>query len=145
MADLVATHFVAKLAYLPLNSPTGPSYTEDELTKLLGDVFIYIFADSDPTKSWACRRDGDGPLAKLVKIMEERIQPLIDTGAVDSGDASGCPFSGSTGASSDDPMSKWGINLAKRLLKTGRGKREVAEILSGLGVGFHANAAMLVS
>jgi len=145
VANLVATHFVAKLAYLPLNSSTGPSYTEGELTKLLSDVFIYIFADSDPTKSWARRRDGDNPCAKLVDAMVERVKHVKDTGAADSGSVSGCPFSGSANASSDDPMANYGINLVKRLLATGRSVREVAEILGGIGVGFHANAAMLVS
>ena len=145
MANLVATHFVAKLAYLPLNSSTGPSYTEEELTKLLSDVFIYIFADSDPTRSWARRRDGDNPCAKLVDAMVERVKHVQDTEAAESGSTSGCPFSGSADASGDDPMANYGINLVKRLLATHRSVREVAEILGGIGVGFHANAAMLVS
>ncbi|KAF8438289.1 heme peroxidase [Terfezia claveryi] len=143
VADLVATHFVAKLVYLPLNCSTGPSYTEVELTKLLDDVFIYIFADSDPTRSWARRRDGDNPCAKLVDAMVERVKHVQDTGAADSESKSECPVSSSAGASGDEPLANYGIMLVKRLLATHRSVREVAEILSGIAVGFHANASML--
>lgn len=143
VADLVATHFVAKLAYLPLNCSTGRSYTEVELAKLLGDIFIYIFADSDPTKSWARRRDGDNPCAKLVDAMVERVKHVQDTVAADSGSTSECPVSGSAVASDDEPLANYGIMLVKRLLATHRSVREVAEILSGIAVGFHTNSSML--
>lgn len=142
VAGLAATHFVAQLAYLPLNAPTGLSYTEDSLNKLLNDCFIYIFADSDPTKSWARRRDGDGPCAELVKAMEERVQHIIDTSSSTSSPPSGCPFS-DTAAATKDALPSYGVNLVKRLLATGRSRRVVAEILSGIGVGFVANAGML--
>lgn len=116
----------------------------------MDDVFIYVFADADPTRSWARRRDGDSlrannPCAKLVDAMVERVQHVKDTGAAESGSTSGCPFSGSAAANGDDPLANYGIKLVKRFLATHRTVREVAEILAGIGVSFHTNAVMPVS
>lgn len=154
IANLVAAHFVSRLCYLPLNAKKGTSYTDEEMYTVLGDSFLYIFADSDPTLSWVRRRDGGGGTAKLVSVMEERIAPLAkNTPAAphpinDGDDPRTCPLRHHSTFgiedNSSDPLADYGIKFAQRLLATGREQREVVEILVGLGVGFVANAGMLV-
>ena len=150
IANLAAARFIAAMCYYPLNTGTpGASYTDEELYTVLGDSFIFIFADiGNPTLSWVRRRDGGGGTEQLCQVMEKRIAPLYENTSV-TASTTGCPFGyGSSSArntDSNDLLPNYGINFAKRLIATGRKLREVVEILVGLGVGMVANAGMLVS
>jgi hypothetical protein len=165
IGNIAALHFAAELCYLPLLAPTGPSYTEAELYKVLTDLTWYVFSDADPTKSWARRRDSQRGTEKLVKEMEQILKALPASTA-----PSGCPGTNTgrlfgnyepktiIGSRFKDRMKQrqgsqmestgnagalgaYGSGLARTLLGTGKSYRQVAEILVGTASAFVANTA----
>lgn len=76
IGNYAALHFAAKLFYLPLLAPTGTSYTEPALLKVLCDLTTYVFSDADPTKSWARRRESQEGTKKLCSEMEDIVRRL---------------------------------------------------------------------
>jgi len=162
ISNLAALYFAAEMCYLPLNATTGTSYTEEQLYKVLSDLTIYTFSDSDPTRSWARRRDSHAGTSKLVADMEQIIKAIPSEPTAQSAKPFYSPKTklgksilgqfgvGATAASgsTDDghghginPLAGYGIHFAQKLLATGRSCREVAEILVGTAAAFVPNTA----
>lgn len=167
-------HFASTLCYLPLKTDVNPDgvYSEQELYKVLSDLTIYVFSDSDPTKSFARRRDVRSSIAKLCKIVEENVTKLKTLVPVLAGAAQATttglgklgiktpilsslvaakPITGilntltQPGKSKDvAPLADYGVNLAKKLLATGKTPKDVAAILVGTACAFVGNTAVAV-
>lgn len=166
-------HFASTLCYLPLKTDENPDgvYSEEELYKVLSGLTIYVFSDSDPTKSFARRREVRASIAKLCKIVEENVSKLqtavpILTGAAQattsglgkfgiktpilSALVAAKPITGivntltQPGKSKGALLEAYGENLAKKLLGTGKTAKEVAAILVGTACAFVGNTAVAV-
>lgn len=167
-------HFASTLCYLPLKSDANPNgvYSEEELYKILSGLTIYVFSDSDPTKSFARRREVRKGIAKLCKIVEENVTKLKTLVPVLAGAAQATttglgklgiktpilssivaakPITGLLNTLTQPSKSKgvasladYGENLAKKLLATGKTPKEVAAILVGTACAFVGNTAVAV-
>lgn len=153
------------MCYLPLNAPTGPSYTEDQLFKVMCDITTYVFSDSDPTRSWARRRESHAGTAKLCSDMETIVKLIPPEGSVHSQSEQVFGYmvptelgkqimrflrressstTVSTSSTKPNPLAKYGIVFARRLLDNGKSPQEVAEILVGTASAFVANTTTAV-
>lgn len=168
-------HFASTLCYLPLKTDENPDgvYSEAELYKVLSGLTIYVFSDSDPTKSFARRREVRSSIAKLCMIVEESVTRLktavpILTGAAQattsqlgkfgiktpilSSIVAAKPITGIVNTLTQAGKSKtkgpllqdYGENLAKKLLATGKTPKQVAAILVGTACAFVGNTAVAV-
>jgi hypothetical protein len=145
IGNLAALHFAAALLCLPLKSYYNPDgvYSESELYTALTDLTFFVFSDTDPTKSWAHRRDAKRSIEKLGKIMEAEIAKLKN------------PASGFLGrlaggiahkpAPPQTALKDYGVNLVKRLLASGKSTQDVAWVLLWSGCAFVANTGCAVS
>lgn len=108
------THFVSHLFNLPLKTPTNPKgiYTEDELHAVLTLIYLTVFLDVDPVKSF--------PLKQATKTVAEQLGKLIET----SVGASNGWFSG--GGSQNASVSAHGTALLKSLSKGGLSVSDIA-------------------
>ncbi|CCX12338.1 heme peroxidase [Pyronema domesticum] len=150
---------------------SGKSYTEEQLYKVLCDITTYVFSDADPTRSWARRRDAQEGTAKLCAEMERIVQSLPPaaisasanpttpvtgyapktmlgkhlagrlTAANNAAQSVGAAEVGGGCPVGNGPLGSYGINMARKLVASGRSAREVAEILVGTASAFVANTA----
>lgn len=110
----VQTHFVARLFNLPLKTSSNPKgvYTEDELYAVLTLIYLSIYLDVDPVKSF--------PLKQATKTVAEQLVKLIETSAGGSGGF----FSNS--AKQTYSISDHGSTLLKGLSKSGLSASDIA-------------------
>lgn len=109
IGNFAALHFASELCLLPLLSKSQPSYSEDELYKLLTDITLYVFSDADPTKSWTRRRNANKAAEELVAKMEQVVQhvtPIKSNTACPVGDALTSPLTPSTANATGPYQSK---------------------------------------
>lgn len=151
---MAGVHFAAALCYLPLNTD---GYTDHSLYKVITDLIGYAFADTDPTKSWARRRDAVKGSTKLCDVMEERVKdiPELETPTDRPDDESPIAwlrgfahqrlaarieqikeFAGIPPADTViDTLEEYGQNLGRIFQASGMTPREVGEILVGIAGG----------
>lgn len=138
----------------------------------MSDLTIYVFSDSDPTKSFARRREVRSSIAKLCKVVEGEVTKLKTLVPILAGAAQATstglgkfgiktpilssiiaakPVTGllntltqPSKGKSVAPLQDYGENLAKKLLSTGKTPKEVAAILVGTACAFVGNTACAV-
>lgn len=138
VGNLVHTHFVARVFNLPLKTKSHPKgvFSEQELFKFLTMIYICIFLDYDPVKSF--------PLRRAAKEASVQLGALIETNV-----KLGLMF-GIKGLYvkkfKNDVLAKYGHELIKSLAKTGLNAHEIAwsQILPTAGA-MVPNQAQMVS
>ena len=138
LGNLAHTHFVARMFNLPLKSKDNPKgvFSEQELYTALTTIFVSIFFDLDPVKSFAMRRQAKKLASQLGSIVETNVKLSTSLGI--SGFFTGKP--------KDGTLSAYGVNLIRGLSKAGLKPYEITwdQILPTASA-FVPNEAQLVS
>lgn len=102
-------HFVSRLFNLPLKTPGNSKgvYTEDELYAVLTLIYITVFLDIDPVKSF--------PQRQATKVVAEQLGKLIERNLSRGGAGSG-----------PTEVRSHGLNMVKETTKDGTSLAEVA-------------------
>jgi hypothetical protein len=118
VGNLAHTHFVARMFNLPLKSSENPKgiFSEQELYKALAIIFVAIFFDIDPAKSFPLRQTAKEVAEKLGGIVEMNVKLATKFGIRGL----------YTPKYKDDPLSAYGVNMAKGLAKTGMSAYDIA-------------------
>ncbi|KAG6011007.1 hypothetical protein E4U21_000038 [Claviceps maximensis] len=118
VGNLAHTHFVARLFNIPLKCVSNPRgvITEQALYQTLTSIFVCIFLDTDPVKSF--------PLRQQTKEMTKRLAHIVETNVML---AKTLGMRGLfTGAEAKrDPLSRYGVDLVKAMSKNGLGTRDI--------------------
>ncbi|ROV90358.1 hypothetical protein VMCG_09739 [Cytospora schulzeri] len=112
VGNSVNVHLVSRLFNLPLITASNPKglYTEEELYSVLALIFITVFLDFDPVKTFSLRQ--------AAKTVSEQLCQLIETNV---GSVTGWGLKGwfSGGEDKNDPLHNHGSNLIKGWSKEG--------------------------
>ncbi|KAI0847017.1 heme peroxidase [Daldinia vernicosa] len=117
VGNLGPVHFTARVFNLPLKTKENPKgiYSEQELYVVLAVVFICIFSDIDPTKSFPTRQAAKAVAGQLGKLIEANVKTVTGFGI-------GGLFGGSN---KNDPLTSYGNNLVKGLSKAGMNNHDI--------------------
>lgn len=118
VGNLVHTHFVARVFNLPLKTKDHPKgvFSEQELFKFLTMIYICIFLDYDPVKSFPLRRAAKDASAQLGSLIETNVKLGLMFGM------KGLYVK----KFKNDVLAQYGIQLVKALAKTGLNAHEIA-------------------
>ncbi|KAK0729630.1 heme peroxidase [Lasiosphaeris hirsuta] len=114
VGNVVPVQFAARALNLPLKSKDNAKgiYTEHELYAVLTVIFTAIFQDVDPVKSF--------PLKQAARTVATQL------GAAIEGSVKGSKGYFSSSAKKNEPVSVYGADLIKGLLKAGLSSHDVA-------------------
>lgn len=119
VGNITHVHFASRVFNLPLKTKDNPKgiYTEQELYMVLSLIFVCVFFDIDPVKSF--------PLRQAAKTVTMQLGKLIETNVKI---ARGFGIRGlfSESAKKDDPLASYGINTIKGLAKSGLSTYDIA-------------------
>lgn len=119
VGNVAHVHFAARMFNLPLKTRENPKgvYSEQELYAVLALIFVAIFFDIDPAKSF--------PLRQAARTVAQQLGRLIETNVkVATGFGLRGLFTGSP--SKTDPLAAYGVNLIKGLAKSGLSTSDIA-------------------
>ena len=111
VGNLAHTHFVARLFNLSLKTKDNPKgvFSEQELYAILSVIFVTIYHDIDPAKSWPLRQNAKALTEQLGKLIETNVRLATSYG-----------MNGLfTAKHTNDPLSSYGVKLVKGLSKMG--------------------------
>ncbi|ROV91089.1 hypothetical protein VPNG_09932 [Cytospora leucostoma] len=112
-------HFISRLFNIPLKTASNPTgmYTEEELYSVLTLIYITIFLDIDPVRTF--------PTRQAAKTVSEQLSKLIETNV---GTVNGWGLRGlfSSGEQRNDPVQSLGITLVKGWSKDGLSASDIA-------------------
>ncbi|CZS85543.1 unnamed protein product [Fusarium graminearum] len=113
VGNVAHTHFVARMFNLPLKTKQNPKgvFSEQELYMILAVIFVCIFFDIDPAKSFPLRQAAREVAQQLGKIVEMNVKLATSVGI--KGLFTSKPNK------NDDPLAAYGENMAKGLKKAG--------------------------
>ena len=138
VGNLAHTHFVARMFNLPLKTHDNPKgvLSEQELYQALSVIFVCIFFDIDPAKSFPLRQAAKEVTEKLGGAVELNVKLATTLGMRGL----------YTPKYKDDPLSSYGINMAKGLKKAGLSAHDItwSQILPTAGA-MVPNQAQVVS
>ncbi|XXH03320.1 hypothetical protein Hte_009718 [Hypoxylon texense] len=119
VGNIGPVHFVSKLFDLPLKTEANPRgiYSEQELYTALAVIFISVFHDMDPTKSFPLRQAAKAVATQLGKLIETNVKSVNGFGI-------GSLFS--SWSSKNDPLVSYGPDLIKGLSKAGLNNYDIA-------------------
>ncbi|KAB5575357.1 linoleate diol synthase [Coniochaeta sp. 2T2.1] len=119
VGNIAHVHFAARMFNLPLKTRENPKgiYSEQELYTVLALIFVAIFFDIDPAKSFPLRQAAKTVAQQLGKLVETNVKMVTGFGL--KGLFTSSP-------SSDDPLASYGVNLVKGLSKTGLSAADIA-------------------
>lgn len=136
--NLAHTHFVARMFNLPLKTRDNPKgiFSEQELYQAMSVIFICVFFDIDAVKSFPLRQAAKGVAEKLGSIIEMNVKLATKLGMRGM----------YTAKHKDDPLSAYGVNIAKGLSKAGLSAYDItwSQILPTAGA-MVPNQAQVVS
>ncbi|KAK2591548.1 hypothetical protein QQS21_010768 [Conoideocrella luteorostrata] len=118
VGNLAHAHFAARLFNLPLKSTDNPKgiISEQELYRTLSVIFVCIFLDIDPVKSFPLRQEAKELTQHLANIVETNVKLAKTLGMRGL----------YTGASAkSDPLSQYGVDLVKSLAKNGHNAHDI--------------------
>lgn len=140
VGNVAHTHFVSRMFNLPLKTEENPKgiFSEQELYKILAVIFVCIFFDIDPAKSFPLRQGAREVAQALGKIVEMNVKLATSVGV-----------KGLFTAKPDkthDPLAAYGENMAKGLKKAGLSTYDIvwSQILPTAGA-MVPNQAQVVS
>ena len=105
---------------LPLKSEEHPRgiYSEHELYMVLAIIFVCIFFDLDPAKSFPLRRTAFAVTQQIGKLVEANLKAVKATGWI-AGIVD--PMHQNSG-----PLQEYGVHMIRRLLESGMDLSEIA-------------------
>ncbi|KAK2808634.1 hypothetical protein FQN50_004498 [Emmonsiellopsis sp. PD_5] len=118
VGNVAHIHFVSNLFGLPLKSKDNPKglYTDNELYILIVAIFTSVFFDIDPTKTFPLHRAASEVAQQLGQIVESNVKSIKGkmflSGVVDK-------------LQKNNPVGAFGVDLTRRLLKSGLSPEEV--------------------
>ena len=120
VGNLAHVHFASNMFALPLKTKENPRgiFTEHEMYMALAVIFVCIFFDMDPTKSFPLHRAANAIAKPLGKLIEANVKSVAATGWV-SGIADNL-------RDNDEHLTQYGVHMIRRLLDTGLDFSEVA-------------------
>jgi linoleate 8R-lipoxygenase/9,12-octadecadienoate 8-hydroperoxide 8R-isomerase len=118
VAALANTHFSASLFSLPLKTEEHPHgiYTEQELYQVLSILFIAIFYDIDPTKSFLLRNAAKMLTQQLGDLVLLNVEAVSKTGVI-------ADFIAKLHQKTE--LSDYGVHMIQRLLESGQSIKDV--------------------
>lgn len=140
VGNLAHVHFAANVFSLPLKTEEHPHgvYSEQEMYMVLAIIFVCIFFDLDPAKSFPLRMAAKAVTAQLGKLIEMNVKTVNMTGWI----------AGIVDSLHQDhnPLTDYGVHMVRRLLESGLGTKEItwSQILPTAGA-MVANQAQVVS
>ncbi|CAK7274991.1 hypothetical protein SEPCBS119000_006456 [Sporothrix epigloea] len=121
IGNIAHVHFASQVFNLPLKTTANPRgiYSEQELYAVLALIFITIFFDFDPVKSFPLRQATKNLCVQLGSIIESNVRLTLGLGMR-------AMFSGAAPKKSDkDKLLAYGTNMVKGLAKTGLSTKEI--------------------
>ncbi|KAK7937986.1 heme peroxidase [Apiospora aurea] len=119
VGNIGPVHFASRMFNLPLKTKDNPKgiYSEHELYMVLAIIFVCIFFDIDPVKSFPLRQAAKGVATQLGKLIEANVKLVTGIG-----------LRGMFAAKPDknDPLGAYGVNLIKGLHKSGLSVSDIA-------------------
>lgn len=138
VGNLIHTHFVARVFNVPLKTAAHPKgvFSEHELYKFLSLIYVCIFLDYDPVKSFPLRREAKEASVQLGSLIETNVKLGLTFGL------KGLYLK----KFKNDVLGQYGLELVKGLAKTGLNAHEIAwsQILPTAG-SMVPNQAQMVS
>lgn len=138
VGNLAHTHFVSRMFNLPLKTKENPKgvFSEQELYKIFSVIFVCIFFDIDPAKSFPLRLGAREVAQKLGSLVETNVKLNLALGLKGL----------FTKQIKDDPLAQYGVNMIKGLSKAGLSAYDIAwsQILPTAGA-MVPNQAQVVS
>ncbi|KAI1495919.1 heme peroxidase [Biscogniauxia marginata] len=119
VGNLVPVHFASRVFNLPLKTNDNPKgvYSEDELYMVLAIIFVCIFLDIDPVKSFPQRQAAKTVAVQLGELIEANVK-------LTTGFSIGVIFA--SRPKKDDILASYGTNLIKGLSKVGLNNYDIA-------------------
>ena len=119
VGNIGPTHFAARVFNLPLKTADNSRgvFSEHELYMVLAIIFVCIFFDFDPVKSFPLRHAARAVATQLGKLVEANV-----------GVVTGFGFRGmfASKPAKNDPLASYGVNLIKGLKKAGLSNYDIA-------------------
>ncbi|KAJ9645772.1 hypothetical protein H2199_002812 [Coniosporium tulheliwenetii] len=121
VGNLAHVHFAANVFSLPLKTKATPRgiFTEHELYMALAVIFVCIFFDLDPAKSFPLHRAAAKISSVLGKLIEANVKSVYMTGGWISGIADSF-------RDNEDYLTDYGVHMVRRLLDSGLSVEETA-------------------
>lgn len=116
VGNIAHVHFATRVFNLPLKTKDNPKgiYTEHELYMVLAVMFVYIFFDNDPVKSFPLRLAAKAVTEQLGKLVEANVKTGLGMRGMFAGTAK------------NDPLATYGANMVKGLAKSGLSAGDIA-------------------
>ncbi|KAI9697077.1 MAG: hypothetical protein M1836_005039 [Candelina mexicana] len=120
VGNLAHVHFAAQAFSLPLKDAENPLgiFSEHEMYMVLAIIFVCIFFDLDPAKSFPLRLAAKAVTDKIGKLVEANVKSVYATGWV-SGIVD--PLRENHSA-----LNEYGVHMIRKLLESGLGPVEIA-------------------
>ncbi|KAL8697104.1 MAG: hypothetical protein Q9224_002465, partial [Gallowayella concinna] len=119
VGNIAHVHFAANMFSLPLKTEETPGgvFSEQELYMVISVIFMAIFSDTDPTKSFPLRHAARAVSQQLGKLIEAKVHSVSMTGMV----------AGVVDRfrENHNPLSEYGVHMIRRLLESGLGVSEI--------------------
>ncbi|KAI1800009.1 heme peroxidase [Daldinia bambusicola] len=118
VGNISPVYFASRVFNLPLKTKGNPKgiYTEHELYMALAVIFISIFSDIDPMKSFPMGQAAKSIAGQVSKLIEANVKTVTGLGI-------GSFFVGRS--SKSDPLALYGSNLIKELSKAGMNNYDI--------------------
>lgn len=119
VGNLAHIHFAAQMFSLPLKTAENPHmiYSEQEMYMVLAIIFVCIFFDLDPAKSFPLRLAAKAVTQQLGKLIEANVKAVNMTGWVAN------LVDGRR--ENHSPLKDYGVHMIRRLLESGLGVAEI--------------------
>ncbi|KAH9994375.1 linoleate diol synthase [Xylariaceae sp. FL0662B] len=119
VGNIGPVHFASRIFNLPLKTKENPKgiYSEHELYTVLALIFVCIFFDIDPVKSFPLRQTAKAVTTQLGRLIETNVK--LVTGLCIGGLFTAKP-------KKDDPLASYGTNMIKGLSKAGLNSYDIA-------------------
>jgi hypothetical protein len=113
VGNLAHVHFSAELFNLPLKTDENPTgiFTEQQLYLIMSAIFICIFFDVDPAKSFPLRQQARDVVQKLGEILK------IQVSAIQKGGSLAEKVLTAIRPTSTSPLKDYGVHMISQLLK----------------------------
>ncbi|TDZ29567.1 Linoleate 10R-lipoxygenase [Colletotrichum spinosum] len=119
VGNIAHVHFASRVFNLPLKTHKNPKgvFSEHEMYQILAAIFVCIFFDLDPAKSFKLRQGAKKVTMELGKLVETNVKITTKIGLRGLYTGSG---------DKQDPLASYGTNVIKGLAKSGLNAHDIA-------------------
>ena len=140
MGNIAHIHFASTVFSLPLKTEANPKgvYSEQEMYMVMAIIFVCIYSDLDPAKSFPLRQATRAVSKQLGALVEANVKAVHMTNWI--------PGVVNPLWKQDSPLTDYGVHMVRRLLDSGMGVSETtwSQIMPTAGA-MVANQAEVVS